>query len=816
MRNSNLVRCAALLGSVSALAMPAVANAQASAGEAAISNEIIVTATRDERSLQDVAMQVNVASGDDLQKLNIFDVKDISLLAPGLDLNNNDPRKNTTTLRGISFDPDQGTSPAVEVYYNEIPTDAQTVYTAIYDIAQIEVLRGPQGLLRGLSAPAGSITIATRRPGFFEVDGYAQATATNRNGINMQGGVTLPFNDTLSLRVAGMYDGNRVNHVRNLTLGGKRGYNHTMSGRATLGWQPSDQFTAYLSYQYLNSDARSFQQVVGTGNTPSRVYSEIFGTPKIFLPPAFGGGPFDTNTAVSSGPTLAAGDYAAVTDGGYRLRNNTHIVNLAADYDFGPATLSFVGAHQASKVITNRDQDLGNAVPGYIQKSFVVVPGKFDTQELRLRSNNAEGFGWSVSAFHYRRTGDVINDVNNDLFVYNTDPNGFVKAPLGPGGSLITVPNKLPLFVHVVVPVRTRTLSFAGNVRYFSGPLRAEAGVRYSIRKNNQTTQITTVGFQNSGPREVIPEALQRTKTTPITGGANISYDITDEFTVYAAYGHSFRAPTTGVSLPQGITADLVRTNSEKTDSFELGVKGKILDGRLNYSVAGFYQKFDGYIRRFEGIYWRSAADPSGQGFFGFNYNGDAEVKGIEGSLDGRVSDNWDIGLSASYAKARYKSARLPCNDFAGTGTPNQTGAPKITGSGNVSYCASSGRISETPDFGFNANTEIRFPAGGITPYVAAVFSYRPGFFSDTVQYDYQDRALLNTFVGVRDADDRWSFTLFARNLLNQKKITNISLGNAAINSILAAAGGGAYNSGYRTVNVMNPREFGATVGFNF
>lgn len=52
-----------------------------------------------------------------------------------------------------------------------------------------------------------------------------------------------------------------------------------------------------------------------------------------------------------------------------------------------------------------------------------------------------------------------------NLFVYNTDPNGFVQAPLGAGGSFITVPNRLPLFVHVVVPVRTKTHSFAANVR---------------------------------------------------------------------------------------------------------------------------------------------------------------------------------------------------------------------------------------------------------------------------------------------------------------------------------------------------------------
>ena len=193
---------AALLCSA-ALIAPAAALAQDAAGsEGNDVNEIVVTATREARSLQSVPMTVNVATGEQLQKFNIFDAKDVQQLAPGLELTNTSGRNNTTTLRGVTFDPDQGTSPAVQVYYNEIPTDAQTVYTALYDIQQIEVLRGPQGLLRGLSAPAGSITIATRRPNFDEIEGYAQATATSRAGYNVQAGVSLPFNDTLASSMA--------------------------------------------------------------------------------------------------------------------------------------------------------------------------------------------------------------------------------------------------------------------------------------------------------------------------------------------------------------------------------------------------------------------------------------------------------------------------------------------------------------------------------------------------------------------------------------------------------------------------------------
>jgi iron complex outermembrane receptor protein len=119
--------------------------------------------------------------------------------------------------------------------------------------------------------------------------------------------------------------------------------------------------------------------------------------------------------------------------------------------------------------------------------------------------------------------------------------------------------------------------------------------------------------------------------------------------------------------------------------------------------------------------------------------------------------------------------------------------------------------LAETPDFSLTANTELRFPTGDYTPFVRALFTYRPAFTSDRVNFRYQDRELLNLFVGVRGPDDKWEITAFARNVLNQKRITNISLGNS-----LVPTQSGSLDSGYRTVNVTNPREFGVTGMFKF
>ncbi|CAD7340005.1 TonB-dependent receptor [Sphingomonadales bacterium 56] len=819
MRMKRATRAALLCAGVSAFAVPALAYAQA--GSENSTSDIVVTATRRAENLKDVAMSVNVATGEQLEKFNIFDVKDVQQLAPGLELTNTTGRNNTTTLRGITFDPDQGTDPAVQLYYNEIPTDAQTAFTAIYDIEQIEVLRGPQGLLRGISAPAGSITIRTRRPNFDQIEGYGQATATDRGGYNVQLGTTLPFNENLSLRVAGLVDGNRINHVYNIPRD-KRSYGQTQSARVTLGWRPTENLTTYLTYQYLQADNNQYTQSFGPGNTP---FSAV--------PVATLAGIFIPDTTVRSGPPLSATDYASVQEGGFRTRNRTHLINLAADLDLGWSTLSFVGAHQYSKLQTNRDLDTTNAIPGYIQYSNVVTPYKVDTGELRLQSNNDEGLGWGVGAFYSRQTGTTTVNQDASQFWYAAAPGSFnpvpgcILDPTAPCDTLtpFPIPNTLAIRTLVDVPVNVKTASFSANLRYKGGGLTVEGGLRYTIRKQVDSTILTLVGDVNSGPEEIIPASLRRSTDKPLTGGLSVNYALTDDLNVYAAYGHSFRSGSTGVSVPAGVSNDLIRTDPEKTDSYEVGLKGSVFDRKVNFTVAAFYQKFDGFLSRFTGIFYNcpdfgdgtcalgappidNATDvPATNGGFDFNYNAPAKVKGIEVTIDARPTPNWDLNIAASYARARFSNALVPCNDFAGTGTPNQDGTPRITGTGNVSFCRTNGRLAETPDFGLTANTELRFPMGDYTPFIRGLLAYRPGFYSERVQYDYRSREQINLFVGLRGPESKWELTGFVRNLLNQKRISNIAGGEGQVNALL----GSTFNSGYRSVNVTVPREFGIT-----
>lgn len=739
--------------------------------------EIVVTATRRAQALQDVPMSINVATGEQIERLKIFDVKDVQQLAPGLELRNDNGRSNTATLRGVSFDPDQGTGPSVDLYFNEVPVDAQTAFTAIYDIDQIEVLRGPQGGLRGRTAPSGAITIRTRRPNLSAIEGYGQATVTEDAGFNVQGGVSLPLvQDKVALRASMLVDGNRGAQVRNINRDDWT-RSRTMSGRLSLALQPAEGFDINLMYQYLNADNRVYPQVFGPGN------------------------------AAIGNPPIALGDRLAVAEGLSRFINNSHLLTLDANYDLGPVTVALVAGHQETKLTQTGETDGGNAIHNYTPTQITRTPYNVDTAELRLLSNNDGFFNWTIGAYYTKQTGNVT--VSNPL-------DYIVGAPGVP----------FPVFIQPVqgliqIPVSGETMAVAGSVRLKpTDNLTIEAAGRYTRLKSKQFATITIPG---SG---TFPIVDFDSKAHPFTGSATITYEFSRDLTVYGAYGRSYRGATAGVGTPQNVSTDLVISKPERSDSFEVGFKSAFLDRRLSLDVSAFYQKFDNFISRFTGI----ATDQGTQLFPGFfagppngsvdtnadyNYNGKAKVKGIEATLAGRPTDNWDFSVSASYVKARFQNALLPCN-IVDPATGRNIVVPNAAfgGLNNVSFCERNSRLADVPDFSLTANSEFRFGSGPIQPFIRGLISYRPSVFSERQQFRYPHRELINLFVGLRGEENKWEVSAFVRNLLNQDKLTNVSITNA----ITTASNDPSitYDSSYRTAVLTNPREFGLSGSIRF
>lgn len=760
----------------------AAAAANVSSGANQPASEIIVTASRRAQLLQDVPMSINVATGEQIERLKLFDIKDVQQLAPGLELTNNG-RTNSATLRGVNFDPDQGTSPSVDLYFNEVPVDAQTAFTAIYDIDQIEVLRGPQGALRGRTAPSGAITIRTRRPNLNEIEGYIQGTATEDAGYNVQGGVSLPIvQDKIAIRASMLVDGNRLNQVRNIRRG-DRSRSRTQSGRLSVALQPAEGFDVNVMYQYLNSDTVNHVQLFGPGN------------------------------ATIGNPAIGLDDRLNLSEGRRRLINNSHLVTVDAKYDLGPVTLAFIGGHQETTLTQYGDSDPGNAIPNYAPTQIVRTPYNVDTAELRLTSNNEGFFNWSAGVFHTTQTGTTIVNQPQD-FLFGI-----------PG---FTAPFITEIDSTIVIPAQGKTWAFAGSVRLQpTDKLTFEAAGRYTMSDGRQLATIDIPGVFSGTIVDF------SSKERPFTGSATLTYEFSPDLTVYAAYGRSFRGATAGVGTPQNISEDLAISKPERSDNFEVGFKSAFLDRRISLDVSAFYQKFDNYISRFTGIQTDQGTnidvtgdgEPDGvyvgppdgiiDGGSDYNYNGDATVKGVEATIAGRPTDNWDFSVSMSYVKARYKNALLPCTTLDPvTGQPVVIPNPAFGGVNNVSFCNRNSRLADTPDFSLTANSEVRFGSGPMQPFIRGLINYRPSVYSEQQQFRYPSRTLINLFVGLRGEENKWEISAFARNLLNQKRITNISVNNSQFTA--SNDSDIVYDSGYRTVNVTNPREFGISGSFRF
>jgi len=729
------------------------------------SNEIIVTATRTRQTLQDVPMSINVVTGSQLTKLNLFDTKDIQQLAPGLQLTNTGGRNNISTLRGVSFDPDSGTAPAVDIYYNEIPVDAQTVFTALYDIDQIEVLRGPQGALRGRTSPGGAITIATRKPNLSQIDGYAQVTGATLDAKNVQGGVSLTIvTDRLAIRVAMLIDHNRVNDLRDVN-NGMRSDSTTMSGRLSVAWAPIDNLRVDLAYQYLYANNYQLQQVIGTGNAGN-----------------------------TNGPPATLTDRIAVSDGASRFQNTTHLLTGSVTWDIGNHTLSLLGAHQSSLLPGQTEQDGANAVPGYAPFQVLSVPYLVDTAELRLESHFTGFWNYSLDAFYTKQTGLTTYTQPNDLF--------FGPFPYSLG-------LYIPLQVTGTIPVNSHTFSLAAGSRFqITDKLRFELAARYSFYHAVQTN--TTV-LSSPLPSLNRTTVFSNTNTPKaLTGMANLTYAFSREVTGYVAYGRSFRPGTTAVTVGAGVTDPrLLHTADETSDSVEAGVKTSLLDHRMSFNLSAYYQKYGNFISRTPGGVYSNVGGVTGGSQY--NFTGNVVAKGIEAELTGRVNDNLDLSISAAYSHARYQNASMPCNDYNGSGVPNTTGTPKVTGSGQVSFCIYNGRLTDVPDFALSSNGEFHFHSGTVQPFLRYLVSYRPSLLSTFTNNTYPSRTNVNLYIGVRGPNDRWVLTAFVKNLLDQQRVTSISTDTVQLGTF-----GAPYQSGYYTLGSTVPRQFGGTLQFNF
>jgi iron complex outermembrane recepter protein len=817
----------ALGASVSWMALAASAHAQDVETEV---GEVIVTATRRAENIQDVPMSVSAVTGEQLEKFQVQDFDQIQDVTAGLTLERQD-RSVTTTLRGITFDPNAGSGPSVDTYINEIPIDPNYAFTSIFDVGQVEVLRGPQGTLRGRPAPTGAITLTTRRPNLSEYGGTVGASYTDRDSLNIEAAVNVPIiRDVLAVRLAAVYDDNTDNDVYNI-VNNESSRRTTRGYRGTVTWQATDNLNFNLSHTTVRDRARIYSAVAGVGGG----YTEL----NVPASPGVAGYNF-YNVNPGHGP-ITASQRLSVSEGATIRPIDVDISTFNATYDFEGHRLYYTYGRVEVQNFEFAETDQTNNLPNYVSIKPTQTTDNSYSHELRLESTGERKIDYVLGLWYDARKSSTPFSTSPSPQIGFYDPN----ADVTPG----SVPNTAyRLDVDGLATSDGTNAAIFGNV-VFHLPARTHLSVggRYFEDTGNSNFFLDIFGRQFAGPFGCptdtypgycdIPNYFERhdhvanlTSDRGFVYATSLRHEFTDDIMGYISYGTSIRGGGSVVGI-QTNDPDLLFFGDEKSQSSEIGLKTSWYDGRVKWNVAAFQQDFDDYIGRTQfTIPYRDPdfSSTSLQRNGGFTFNGDAVAKGMEMELSVQATDNLSFRVNWATADAHFENALAPCVDLNNDGIPDPEGTfvPDDyvpTGGQTLERCVTNGNVSArpTPNWTINAQSEYRAPLTfigqpGLEGYVRGLFNYRPAVEGET--FSRKAVSNLSIYAGVV-SETGWEFGAYVRGLLLDEYEEGVP-GQVSVDQIdhnvQVGVPGLRLSSGYRGANYTLGKEIGASFRYRF
>ncbi len=850
MRSLTVAFCAGV--SLLTLATPAIAQGQSSANEPegaegalAPTNEIIVSARRREEALQDVPQTVNVVTAAQIDKLEIRNFQEIATIVPGLTMTQTSSFSSQATVRGVAFVPEaSGNNPSVEFYLNDAPISSGFLFQSTYDFGQFELQRGPQGTLRGRAAPSGSIAVTTRRPNLSEVGVTLNGQITDQHVRKLDGAFNIPvIEDMLAVRLAGVVDHNRGNNVHSIKevsdpANNKGPYRRTESLRASVRFEPTDWIAANVMYQSLHAEDHSFAQVVSD--------ELITGSPR-------------TTQLIRPFDRLSLDDQGTYG----RQDHDVFVGNL--DVRFAGQRLSYVGAYNKQDFGSVAPQDPGDffappripTLPRTVTDLAGFEPA-CQTEIQRAGVRPTTGSYFQCTHGQAKRRSHELRLASEDRIagIFDYVVGGFYDKNENP----TRVTQETPLVsLAAGVPTGSVNVSRSAIIRngesteksvfgnltahFLDDRFELSGGLRYIDYKSHSTLQNTSTA--NSNPPFL---SDQSDHDDAVVYQASAKYKITPDVMVYALTGSSWRpgprvvgnfsVGPTGTEGPSDREEQFMNLPPEKSKSYEIGAKTSFLNGRGSFNISAYYQDFKNYPFRGPAAsyvtYSRvttggvTTVQPS-VGSFNFVSPVPVTVKGVEAEASFQILDRWSISANAAYADGKIKNGTIACTDLNGDGVPDQNvGTPSLPqlraslpAGQNLAICPGfNGPASTTPKFSTNIQSEYGFDITdaleGFVRGSATIYGSTKGDPNNAFD-DVDSFGLLNLFAGVSDQDGDWEVTVFAKNILNQREITNV--GSGVLATTYRNAQGQAqtpFRSEYRSVSVTAPREFGISARVAF
>lgn len=613
----------------------------AAVGQDTVLEEVVVTASKRALALEDLAGSANVLGTDKLGPGGIQEVRDMQVNVPNLSLGDQFGFARVF-MRGVGMTSiDIGGEGAVAFLQDGaiVPRPAAQLM-GMFDLAQVEVLRGPQGTLYGRGATAGAINMVTQKPSD-EPGGYVNLTVGNYGLTQLKGAVDARLSDSVLVRLAGSMD-KREGYGENLFNGQDINDRNAKALRATFAYDAGGKLTGVLSAQIYSEDDQNYAfNYLGP--------SEGTTLPVPLAVPILGG---QTVGMVGGGFQDINSDQEAIND------RDGSMINLTLDYA--------LNEDSSVKSITS------------VQTLNRFLRDDLDSTDVNLfgQNNYTEESDSLSQEFILNYSGSSI-DVVAGVMYFKEDLFGEVRVPLTnlcallapaacgtPVGDFLNSGNYLQDGdVDIEAWGAYAEATYALNEQW-----RLIAGLRYNYEERTGTGSFIFDAIGLDVPTN------QTESWNDVTPRVTVQYQPSDTMMLYATYTEAFKS---GVINTGSVSPPL---DPETVDAFEVGLKGSNADNTMRYSLAGFFYDYQdlqiSFVDETSTVSTVNAAE--------------AENYGLELELDADLGSGFALDMYVTYLSAEYQeffngdyANGFAIADLSGNTLPN---APEYTAKLGISW----------------------------------------------------------------------------------------------------------------------------------
>lgn len=627
--------------------------------------DIIVTAQRREQNLQSIPVSVSAFTADELEKRNITDALGLVQFVPSLIGHNNTGlgSANTYFLRGVGTTESLATQDApVGTYIDEIYIGRQSANNfSLFNVEQIEVLRGPQGTLFGRNTTGGAINIILRKPDQ-SLSGFAELSYGSYDRIGGRAGINIPVTSSLALNAAAFFNDDN-GYARNVTTGERLNALRAWGARVAARFTPNDSFTWDLTFTRTHDSSSNIVNFDCNPVTPSNCRGRFASTGLLVR----------NNGANQLAPTVIANGKGQLPLG---ADTDFMMVSSNIGIDFGDHKFNLIGGYVDTRQDFLLDFFDGRAGPTLQigQNPATGLPSLDNVSNNIILNPPVRGlrFGGFVIAnkavskqltIEGKLTGalfDNLVDYVAGIFAFSEENFTDFADVLGSVGSPLLLADRV---------VRNDTTAIAGYAQFdvnLTDKLTVTAGIRYTDEKkdfdfrdnrpscNDGTLEASCLDTRNFAAVDVDNNPATLPIVIPLEQRARlwtprfaVSYQAADNLLLFASATRGFKS---GSQSARATQVRLLRPFApEKVWSYEAGFKSDLFDRRVRLNVTGFWADTTG----FQGGTAFIAPDTGALTFVTSNI-ADMRNRGIEVEAQFIPVDGLTVSLSGSYQNIKF------------------------------------------------------------------------------------------------------------------------------------------------------------------